>query len=126
MANPLYIQILKNVPFTPMVGVEESTDGDMVILAHYAPKDPSKYTEPEKEKEHMNWKMIQRKSLRASQCHVIDGSSALIVNESQTSNDVPRFQTPSVSTSEQINNDSQEQVLELEEDQFYTLINLMS
>ncbi|KAL8125610.1 hypothetical protein AgCh_013039 [Apium graveolens] len=28
--------------------VEESTDGDTVILAHYAPKDPSEYTEPEK------------------------------------------------------------------------------
>ncbi|KAL8108415.1 hypothetical protein AgCh_024761 [Apium graveolens] len=50
MANPLYIQILKNGPFTPMVRVEESTDGDMVIPAHYAPKDPSEYTEPEKEK----------------------------------------------------------------------------
>ncbi|KAL8124155.1 hypothetical protein AgCh_011965 [Apium graveolens] len=50
MANPLYIQILKNGPFTPMVRVEESTDEDMVIPAHYAPKDPSEYTEPEKEK----------------------------------------------------------------------------
>ncbi|KAL8126473.1 hypothetical protein AgCh_013672 [Apium graveolens] len=50
MANPLYIQILKNGPFIPMVRVEESTDGDMVIPTHYAPKDPSEYTEPEKEK----------------------------------------------------------------------------
>ncbi|KAL8115279.1 hypothetical protein AgCh_021937 [Apium graveolens] len=50
MANPLYIQILKNGPFTLMVRVEESTDGDRVITAHYAPKDPSEYTEPEKEK----------------------------------------------------------------------------
>ena len=33
-----------------MVRVEESTDGDMVIPAHFAPKDPSKYTETEKEK----------------------------------------------------------------------------
>ncbi|KAL8118556.1 hypothetical protein AgCh_016179 [Apium graveolens] len=48
MANSLYIQILKNRPFTPMVRVEESTDGDMVIPAHYAPKDPSEYTKPEK------------------------------------------------------------------------------
>ncbi|KAL8131859.1 hypothetical protein AgCh_007681 [Apium graveolens] len=52
----------------------------------------------------------------------IDGSSALIVNESQTSNDEQRSQTPVASTSEQRNNDSQEQViLELEEDEFYTL-----
>ncbi|KAL8155673.1 hypothetical protein AgCh_000901 [Apium graveolens] len=51
MANPLYIQILKNGPFTPMVRVEEFTDGDMVIPAHYAPKDPAEYSEPEKEKE---------------------------------------------------------------------------
>ncbi|KAL8101041.1 hypothetical protein AgCh_033067 [Apium graveolens] len=50
MANPLYIQILKNRPFTPMVRDEESTDGDMVIPAHYSPKDPSEYSEPEKEK----------------------------------------------------------------------------
>ncbi|KAL8147379.1 hypothetical protein AgCh_004910 [Apium graveolens] len=50
MANPLYIQILKNGPFTLMVRVEESTDGDMVILTYYAPKDPSEYTEPEKKK----------------------------------------------------------------------------
>ncbi|KAL8102703.1 hypothetical protein AgCh_027290 [Apium graveolens] len=33
-----------------MVRVEESTDGDMVIPMHYAPKDPSEYFEPEKEK----------------------------------------------------------------------------
>ena len=50
MANHLYIQILKNGPFIPMVRVDESTDGDMVIPAHYAPKDPSEYTETEKEK----------------------------------------------------------------------------
>ncbi|KAL8125083.1 hypothetical protein AgCh_012669 [Apium graveolens] len=50
MANPLYVQILKNGSFTPMERVEESTDGDMVIPAYYTPKDPSKYTEPEKEK----------------------------------------------------------------------------
>ncbi|KAL8089721.1 hypothetical protein AgCh_039273 [Apium graveolens] len=35
MANPLYVQILKNGPFTPMERVEESTDEVMVILAHY-------------------------------------------------------------------------------------------
>ncbi|KAL8132115.1 hypothetical protein AgCh_007858 [Apium graveolens] len=50
MANSLYVQILKNGPFTPMERVEKSTDGDMVIPAHYAPKDPSKYSEIEKEK----------------------------------------------------------------------------
>ncbi|KAL8093557.1 hypothetical protein AgCh_035440 [Apium graveolens] len=50
MANPLYIQILKNGHFTPMVRVEESNDGNMVIPTHYAPKDSSEYTEPEKEK----------------------------------------------------------------------------
>ncbi|KAL8099901.1 hypothetical protein AgCh_032235 [Apium graveolens] len=254
MTNPLYIQILKNGPFTSMVIVEESTDGDMVIPAHYAPKDPSEYTEPEKEKvsldsglqliliesldnvmynnivncdtakqiwekieilcegteevrsnqrrilisqyegfmakpkesitdvferfnklindlklhdkyyeaeevnlkflltlpDHLEQKisairegrdlsritlevlyrilkiyeleMIQRKSLRSVQGHVVDGSSALIINESHISNDEPRSQTLATSTSEQRTNDSQEQViLELEEDEFYTL-----
>ncbi|KAL8126061.1 hypothetical protein AgCh_013373 [Apium graveolens] len=254
MANPLYIQILKNGPFTSMIRVEELLDGDMVILAHYAPKDTFEYSEPEKEKvsldsglqliliktldnviynnfvncdtdkqiwekieilceeteevrsnqrrilisqyegfmakpkesitevferfnklindlqphdkyygaEEMNLKFfltlsdhleqkisairegrdlsritlevlygilktyelekIQRKSLRSGQGHVVDGSSALIVNESQISTDEPRSQTPVASTSEQRINDSQEQViLELEKDEFYTL-----
>ncbi|KAL8100038.1 hypothetical protein AgCh_032337 [Apium graveolens] len=162
MANPLYIQILKNGPFTPMVRVEESTYGDKVISAHYAPKDPSEYTEPEKMKVNMDsglqliliesldnnisairegrylsritlevlygilkifkLEMIQRKSLRTGQGHVVDGSSALIVNEIQTSNDEPISQTPLTSTSEQRTIDSQEQViLELEEDEFYIL-----
>ncbi|KAL8090114.1 hypothetical protein AgCh_039550 [Apium graveolens] len=53
---------------------------------------------------------------------MVDGSSALIINESQTFDDEPRSQTPVVSPSEQRTNDSQEQViLELEEDGFYTL-----
>ncbi|KAL8110511.1 hypothetical protein AgCh_026289 [Apium graveolens] len=47
MANPLYTQILKNGPFTPMVRVDESTGGDMVISAHYAPKDPSEVLKSE-------------------------------------------------------------------------------
>ncbi|KAL8108891.1 hypothetical protein AgCh_025113 [Apium graveolens] len=47
MTNPLYVQILKNGPFTPMERVEESTNGDMVIPAYYDPKDPSQYSEPE-------------------------------------------------------------------------------
>ena len=66
--------------------------------------------------------MIQRKLLRAGQGHVVDSSSALIVNEGQTSNDEPRSQTPVASTSEQRTNDSQQQfILELEEDELYTL-----
>ncbi|KAL8115054.1 hypothetical protein AgCh_021763 [Apium graveolens] len=66
--------------------------------------------------------IIQRKSLRDAQGHVVDGLSALNVNESQTSNDEPRSQSPATSASEQRNNNSQEQViLELEEDEFYTV-----
>ncbi|KAL8124411.1 hypothetical protein AgCh_012163 [Apium graveolens] len=215
MANHLYIGILKNGPFTPVVRVEETTDGDMVIPAHYAPKDPSEYTEPEREKvsldsalqliliesldnyegfmakpkegitdvferfnklindlqlhdkfydveevnlkflltlpDHLEQKisairegrdlsritlevlygvlktyeleMIQKKSLRAGQGYVMDGSSALIVNDGQTSNDEQRSPTPAISTSEKRVNDTEEQViLELdEEDEFYTL-----
>ncbi|KAL8103457.1 hypothetical protein AgCh_027877 [Apium graveolens] len=222
MANHLYIQILKNGPFTPMVRVEETTDEDMVIPAHYAPKDASEYTEPEREKvsldsalqliliesldnvmynnivncdtakhiwekieklcegteelindlqlhdkfydveevnlkflltllDHLEQKisairvgrdlsritlevlygvlktyeleMIQKKSLRDGQGYVIDGSSALIVNDGQTSNDEQRSQTPVISTSEKRVNDTKEHViLELDEvDEFYTL-----
>ncbi|KAL8115359.1 hypothetical protein AgCh_022007 [Apium graveolens] len=50
--------------------------------------------------------MIQRKSLRVGQEHVVDGLSALIVSENKTSNDDPRFQTLVASSSEQRNNDS--------------------
>ncbi|KAL8109056.1 hypothetical protein AgCh_025230 [Apium graveolens] len=58
---------------------------------------------------------------RSGQGHIVDGTSVLIVNESQTSNDEPRSQISAVSTSEQRINDSQEHViLELEEDEFYT------
>ncbi|KAL8089739.1 hypothetical protein AgCh_039288 [Apium graveolens] len=224
MSNHLYIGILKNGPFTPVVRVEETTDGDMVIPAHYAPKDPSEYTEPEREKiwekieifcegteevrsnqrrilisqyegfmdkpkegiidvferfnklindlqlhdkfydveevnlkflltipDHLEQKifairegrdlsritlevlygvlktyeleMIQKKTLRAGQGYVMDGSSALIVNDGQTSNDEQRSPTPAISTSEKRVNDTEEQViLELdEEDEFYTL-----
>ena len=49
MANPLYIQILKNGPFIPMERIEESTEGDMIIPTYYGPKDPSKYTDIEKD-----------------------------------------------------------------------------
>ncbi|KAL8154895.1 hypothetical protein AgCh_000304 [Apium graveolens] len=67
--------------------------------------------------------MIQNKSLRAGQGYVMDGSSALIVNDGQTSNDEQRSPTPAISTSEKRVNDTEEQVmLELdEEDEFYTL-----
>ncbi|KAL8146339.1 hypothetical protein AgCh_004181 [Apium graveolens] len=215
MANHLYIGIFKNGPFTPVVRVEETTDGDMVIPAHYAPKDPSEYTEPEREKVSLDsalqliliesldnvmynnivncdtakqiWEkieilcegteevrsnqrrilisqyegfmakpkegitdmferegrdlsritlkvlygnlktyeleMIQKKSLRAGQGYVMDGSSALIMNDGQTSNDEQRSPTPAISTSEKRVNDTEEEViLELdEEDEFYTL-----
>ena len=50
MANPLYIQILKNGTFIPMVRVEESKVEDVVIPAHFTSKDPSEFTETEKEK----------------------------------------------------------------------------
>ena len=67
--------------------------------------------------------MIQRKSLRAGQGHVMDGSSALIVSDVQTSNNEPKSQNPVSSTSEKRINEPREQViLELEEeDEFYTL-----
>ncbi|KAL8090750.1 hypothetical protein AgCh_039990 [Apium graveolens] len=215
MTNHLYIQILKNGPFTPMVIVEETTDGDIVIPTHFAPKDASEYSDIEREKvsldsalqliliesldnyegfmakpkecitdvferfnklindlqlhdkfydveevnlkflltlpDHLEQKisairegrdlsritlevlyrvlktyeleMIQKKSLRAGQGYVMDGSSALIVNDGQTSNDEQRSQTPKISTSEKRVNDTKEQVIleSDEEDEFYTL-----
>ncbi|XP_074347330.1 uncharacterized protein LOC141686179 [Apium graveolens] len=50
MANPMYIEILRHGPFILIESDPESTKGDMVIPTHFEPKDPSTYTEPEKEK----------------------------------------------------------------------------
>ena len=52
--------------------------------------------------------MIQRNSLRAGQGHVKDGSSALVVNDAQTSNDDPKSQNPVSSISEKRVNEPQE------------------
>ncbi|KAL8126255.1 hypothetical protein AgCh_013517 [Apium graveolens] len=97
MANPLYIQILKNGPFTPMERVDESTDGDMVIPTHFAPKDPSKYTESEKEKVSLD----------------------SFLGESEDEKDT---QFPVIQVVEQKNKGPQKRVvLELEKDEYYTL-----
>ncbi|KAL8135904.1 hypothetical protein AgCh_010501 [Apium graveolens] len=194
-----------------MVRVEESIDGDMVIPAHFDPKDPSEYNETEKEKvsldiglqliliesfdnyegfmakprqritkvferfnklindlqlhdkyyeaeevnlnfllalpDHIEQKisairegrdlsritwevlygilktyeleMMQRKSLKAYHDHVVDGSSGLIVNDREESED---GQVPVVQAMEQKNKGPQKQVvLELKEDEYYTL-----
>ncbi|KAK1355317.1 CCHC-type domain-containing protein [Heracleum sosnowskyi] len=49
-SNPMYLDILKHGPFTPMIEIAETTIGTEIIPARYEPKDPSKYTDPEKEK----------------------------------------------------------------------------
>ncbi|KAL8123423.1 hypothetical protein AgCh_011406 [Apium graveolens] len=215
MANPMYIEILRHGPFIPMDRIPEATDGDMVIFAHFAPKDPSTYIEPEKEKvaldsglqlilfesldnimhnkiincesskqiwekigilyerikelhdkyyeaeevnlkffltllDHLEQKksairegrdlgritlevlygilktyelkMLQIKTLKSSQGHVVDVSSALVANDNKMSEDKMEPQTQVVQVVEQKNKKSQKQViLELEEDEFYTL-----
>ncbi|KAL8155394.1 hypothetical protein AgCh_000686 [Apium graveolens] len=66
--------------------------------------------------------MIQRKSLRASQEHIVNGSSALFVNNSQSFDDELEIQTLVALINEQKNKEPQKQViLELEEDELYTL-----
>ncbi|KAL8099710.1 hypothetical protein AgCh_032098 [Apium graveolens] len=66
--------------------------------------------------------MIQRESLRTSQGHIVDGSSALVINDCNSSDDEQEIQTPTASSVEQKNKDPQKQViLELEEDELYTL-----
>ncbi|KAL8133773.1 hypothetical protein AgCh_009008 [Apium graveolens] len=66
--------------------------------------------------------MIQRKSLRAGQGHIVDGSSTLMVNDVQSSDNEQEIQTPVVSSNEQKNKEPHRQlILELEEDEFYTL-----
>ncbi|KAL8099421.1 hypothetical protein AgCh_031884 [Apium graveolens] len=164
----MYIQILKNGPFIPMERVDESINGDMVILAHFAPKDPSKYTEPEKEKVSLDsglqlilieslenvmynnivnydttkhiWDKIEIlcegiKELRSNQRRILvsqyEGFMAkpkegitecLVVNDSEASEDEQDAQAPVIHDVEQKNKGPQKQVvLDLEEDEFYTL-----
>ena len=50
MANPMYIEILKNGPFVPQTMVPASTIGDEVVPPKFVQKDPSQYSESEKEK----------------------------------------------------------------------------
>ncbi|KAL8108699.1 hypothetical protein AgCh_024966 [Apium graveolens] len=92
-------QMLKNGPFIPIESVDKSTDGDMVIPAHFSPKDPSKYTESEKEKVSLD-----------------------MVNDGEASEDEPDSQIPVSHAVEQKNTGPQKQVfLVLEEDEYYTL-----
>ncbi|KAL8092799.1 hypothetical protein AgCh_034883 [Apium graveolens] len=194
-----------------METVDESTDEDMVIPTYHAPKDPSKYTETEKEKfsmdnglqliliesldnimynniisrdttkqiwekieimcegteeklhdkyyeaevdlkfllalpDHLEHKisairerrdlsritlkilygilktyeleMLQRKSIKANYGYVVDGSSALVVNDSEASEDEQDAQVPISQVVEQKNKGPQKQViLELEGDE---------
>ena len=50
MANPMYIEILKNGPFVPQTMVPATTVGDEVVPPKFVQKDPSQYSESEKEK----------------------------------------------------------------------------
>ena len=50
MANITYGELLKNGPFTPVIFVPEITIGDEIVPAQWVPKDPSLYSDFEKEK----------------------------------------------------------------------------
>lgn len=50
MANPMYVGILKNGHFIPMVSFLAITEGFEVSPAQYVPKDPTNYTNLEKQK----------------------------------------------------------------------------
>ena len=50
MANTTYGELLKNGPFTPVILVPETTIGDEIVPAQWVPKDPSLYSDSEKEK----------------------------------------------------------------------------
>ena len=49
-SNPLYLDIHKHGPFIPHVEIPETTSDTEIIPARFEPKDPTKYTEAEKEK----------------------------------------------------------------------------
>ena len=66
--------------------------------------------------------MMQRKSLKAHHGHIVDGSSALIINDREESEDEQDDQVSVSQDMEQKNKGPQKQVvLELEEDEYYTL-----
>ena len=46
----MYIEILKNGPFVPQTMVPATTVGDEVVLPKFVQKNPSQYSESEKEK----------------------------------------------------------------------------
>ena len=48
--NPIFLEILKNGPFIPQKEIPEATVGTEVVPAYYIPKEPSKWTEVEREK----------------------------------------------------------------------------
>ena len=49
MANTTYSELLKNGRFTPVILVPEITVGDEIVPAQWVPKDPSLYSDFEKE-----------------------------------------------------------------------------
>ena len=66
--------------------------------------------------------ILQRKSIKAHHGHLVDDSSALIVNDREESEDEQDDQVPVIQAMEQKNKTPQKQVvLELEEDEYYTL-----
>ncbi|KAK1352439.1 hypothetical protein POM88_053378 [Heracleum sosnowskyi] len=80
-ANPLYPGILENGPFIPRKEIEATTVNGEVIPAHWVPKDPSEFLEPEKEKmvldDHLQLILLDYLTLDKSMCgSVISCTSA--------------------------------------------------
>ncbi|KAK1401825.1 hypothetical protein POM88_001430 [Heracleum sosnowskyi] len=80
-ANPLYPGILENGPFIPRKEIEATTVNGEVIPAHWVPKDPSEFLEPEKEKmvldDHLQLILLDSLTLDKAMCgSVISCTSA--------------------------------------------------
>ncbi|KAK1365736.1 hypothetical protein POM88_041297 [Heracleum sosnowskyi] len=80
-ANPLYPGILDNGPFIPRKEIEATTVNGEVIPAHWVPKDPFEFLEPEKEKivldDHLQLILLDSLTLDKAMCEsVISCTSA--------------------------------------------------
>ena len=67
IANTTYGELLKNGPFTPVILVPETTVGDEILPSKWVPKDPSLYSNSEKDK-------IATDKMSAIDSHIISRS----------------------------------------------------
>jgi gag-polypeptide of LTR copia-type/Zinc knuckle len=79
-ANPLFMGILENGPFIPQKEIPAATVDGVLVPAHWVPKKPSDYLEPEKEKvaldDHLQLILLDSLTLDKAMCGNVIGCSS--------------------------------------------------